>query len=362
VIIKWGRVYSLKYDLNHCILLLPPAAFFLFLPLITPIPMLKGKELILATKPFAQEDRKKSWFYSLSTFLLMLVCFASIVFVPWILAKLVISIFTGFVVVRMFVIYHDHQHHSILNNSVLADLIFGAFGIFILAPSSIWKRSHDYHHAHNSKLYTASIGSYPIMTKEKYLNSTRGERNTYLAIRHPLTILMGYFSTFIYGMSIKSFMSSPKRHYDSLIALIFHSAAYVFMFYYFPWYMVLLVITFPFLIACFIGSYLFYAQHNFPGVEFREKDGWTYELAALESSSYMRMNAFMRWSSANIGYHHIHHMNARIPFYRLPEVMEKIPELQHPKTTSLKLKDILACFRLKVWDQEKKAMIPLSMV
>jgi omega-6 fatty acid desaturase (delta-12 desaturase) len=324
--------------------------------------MLQGRELILATKPFAKEDRKLSWFYSLSTFLLLIICFAGTLLLPGLLLRLAVSVFTGFVVVRMFVIYHDHQHHSILNHSWLADLMFGAFGIFILAPSSIWKRSHDHHHNNNSKLFSASIGSYPIMTKEKYLSSTPGERKTYLAIRHPLTIIFGYFPVFMYGMSIKSFLSSPKRHYDSLIALVLHFTAYFLLIYYYGIITALLSITLPFLIACFIGSYLFYAQHNFPGVTFRDKSGWTYELAALESSSYMTMNAFMRWSSANIGYHHIHHINARIPFYRLPEVMREIKELQHPKTTSLSLKDIWACFSLKVWDPERNQMIPLSML
>ncbi len=324
--------------------------------------MLQGKELILATRPFAKEDRKLSWFYSLSTLFLMILGFACTLLMPWILLRLFFSILTGFVVVRMFVIYHDHQHHSILNNSLLADIIFGAFGIFILAPTSIWRRSHDYHHANNSKLYTASIGSYPIMTREKFLKSSPAERKIYLAIRHPLTILMGYFSTFMYGMSIKSFTSSPRRHWDSLVALVLHIAFYVLIIHYFNWYSALLTISLPFLIACFIGSYLFYAQHNFPGVEFRDKQGWTYEMAALESSSYMTMGPFMQWCSANIGYHHIHHINARIPFYRLPEVMEKIPELQHPKTTSMKLKDIWACLRLKVWDPEKKQMLPLSAI
>jgi omega-6 fatty acid desaturase (delta-12 desaturase) len=319
--------------------------------------MLQGKELILATKPYAREDRFLSWYYSLSTFGLMILGFACTFFLPWIWLRLLFSVLTGFVVVRMFVIYHDHQHHSILNNSVLADILFGAFGIFILAPSSIWKRSHDYHHANNSKLYSASIGSYPIMTKQRYLHSTPSERKIYLAIRHPITIMLGYFSTFMFGMSIKSFTSSPRRHWDSLVSLVLHFAAYGLLIHYFHWYTPILTITIPFLIACFIGSYLFYAQHNFPGVEFRDKQGWTYEMAALESSSYMTMNAFMRWSSANIGYHHIHHINARIPFYRLPEVMKSIPELQHPKTTSLKIKDVLACFRLKVWDPERKEMI-----
>lgn len=324
--------------------------------------MLEGKELILATKPFAKEDRKLSWYYSLSTLGLLLLCFAGTFFIPWFIGRLAISIFTGFVLVRMFVIYHDFEHRSILKDSWIADFIFSAFGIFILAPGSIWRRSHDYHHANNSKLYTASIGSFPIMTKEKYISSSTAERNFYLFIRHPLTILSGYIFVFLYGFCIKSLLASPKRHYDSLIALLLHIAGYVLLGHYFGWMTAVLTLTIPFTIACFIGSYMFYAQHNFPDAEFRDKRGWTYEMAALESSSYMTMNAFMRWASANIGYHHIHHINARIPFYRLPEVMKAIPELQHPKTTSMRLSDIFACFRLKVWDVERKKMIPLSMI
>ena len=122
----------------------------------------------------------------------------------------------------------------------------------------------------------------------------------------------------------------------------------------------LLAVLIPFLVSSAMGSYLFYAQHNFPGVKFLEKDGWTYEGAALESCSYMKTNAFWRWSSANIGYHHIHHLNARIPFYRLPEVMDKFPELQHPAITTLKPWDIAQCLRLKVWDSELKKMVPLK--
>ena len=112
------------------------------------------------------------------------------------------------------------------------------------------------------------------------------------------------------------------------------------------------------MIACCTGAYLFYAQHNFPGVEFKEdKIEWSYTHAALESSSYMVMNPFWRWVTANIGYHHIHHLNSRIPFYRLPEVMASLPEVQHPKTTTLNPVDIYRCFKLKVWDTQKKQMV-----
>ena len=116
----------------------------------------------------------------------------------------------------------------------------------------------------------------------------------------------------------------------------------------------------PYFIGCAIGSYLFYAQHNFPSVSFRDNAGWTYEKAALESSSFMRMGPLMSWFTANIGYHHIHHLNARIPFYRLPEAKAGIPELQSPKVTSLHPVEIFRCLRLKVWDVEAQRMVSLK--
>jgi omega-6 fatty acid desaturase (delta-12 desaturase) len=65
----------------------------------------------------------------------------------------------------------------------------------------------------------------------------------------------------------------------------------------------------------------------------------------------------MAFFTANIGYHHIHHLNARIPFYRLPEVLRSLPELRCPKTTSLHPLDIFRCLRLKVWDVETQRMV-----
>jgi len=73
----------------------------------------------------------------------------------------------------------------------------------------------------------------------------------------------------------------------------------------------------------------------------------------------MKTGPIMAWFTANIGYHHIHHLNARVPFYRLPEVLKKIPELGKPKTTSLHPLEIFRCLRLKVWDVEAQQMVAL---
>ena len=164
---------------------------------------------------------------------------------------------------------------------------------------------------------------------------------------------------FLFGMCLYPFFNNPKAHWDCLLAFILHVIVVVLVTYFLGVSALILTILVPFMISQCIGSYLFYAQHNFPGVTFRDNSGWTYESAALDSSSYMRMGKLMAWFTANIGYHHIHHLNSRIPFYRLPEALDGLPELQNPKITSLHPLDILRCLRLKVWDVEKQEMVPL---
>ncbi len=321
--------------------------------------MLSGKELILATKPFAKEIRSKSWFYALSTILLIGIALAATILIPFFSVKIIFSLIAGLLMVRMFIIYHDHQHHSILTHSRLANFIMTVFGFYILSPTSIWKRSHDHHHNNNSKLFSASIGSYPIATKKKYEEMNGRQKFEYLAIRHPLTIALGYFSMFIFGMCIASFISNPRKHYDSLIALVIHITISVLLFIFVGWQIWFCLFFLPFVIAFAMGAYLFYAQHNFPGVTFSDNKEWAYEKAAMESSSYMVMNPVMAWLTGNIGYHHIHHLNSKIPFYRLPEVMAHIKELQSCKRTSLNIKEVIACLRLKIWDQDKNKMVGL---
>jgi omega-6 fatty acid desaturase (delta-12 desaturase) len=198
------------------------------------------------------------------------------------------------------------------------------------------------------------------MTRSEYARSPRSVRAKYLFMRHPLTILLGYVFVFQFGMCIYPFLNKPRAHADCLFAFLLHVAIALVLTQTLGWPALLLTLVVPHLIGSALGAYLFYAQHNFPGVSFHDRSGWAYEKAALESSSFLKTGAVMAWFTANIGYHHIHHLNARIPFYRLPEVLREVPELGAPKTTSLHPAEIFRCLRIKVWDVEAQRMVPLK--
>ena len=324
--------------------------------------MLEGKELILATRKYAQENRATSWRMLLGTTVLLLSAYAGAIVNVHIVPQIACALLAGMISVRMFIIYHDYLHGTILRQSAFAKAIFTLYGMFILAPPSIWKRSHDYHHAHNSKLYTSSIGSFPLTTKSKFLAASKSDRRIYLFIRHPLTIASGYIFVFLWGMCLRTFTKNSDKHVDALLSVIFHYGIGIAIYLVFGMQSFLLGFLLPALLSSAVGAYLFYAQHNFPSATLRSKEDWDYAYAALHSSSFIKMSKLMHWFTGNIGYHHIHHINSRIPFYVLPRVFNDMKEFQSPGTTSLLPWDIYRCLRVKVWDPEEGKMLGLKEV
>jgi omega-6 fatty acid desaturase (delta-12 desaturase) len=306
-------------------------------------------QLALALRPFARERRWLSWWHLGSTLavlggLQVVLCST----LPW-LVRLPFSVIAGLTIVRLFVLYHDQQHRAILKGSKLGELIMRAFGLATLNPPSVWNRSHDHHHGNNSKSFGANVGSYPLVTVEAYEKASFGQRFRYAAARHPLTIVCGYVTIFFFGMCVMPLVANPRRHLDAALSIACHAGILL-------WLAsckiddLFLAGIIPCAISSAVGAYLFFAQHNFPGARLRPGQEWDYVFAALHSSSYIRMGRLMRWFTGNIGYHHVHHLNPKIPFYRLPEAMFAVQELQAPTTTSLRPRDIIACLRLKLWD------------
>src|SRR5882672_8447290 len=175
-----------------------------------------GQELILATKQFARDNSLRSWWCILSTSFLLLAALAGTLWNFHLIARVACSFLAGLLVLRLFVIYHDQQHHAILPRSRLAEGLMRLIGILALSPSSVWRSSHNHHHNHNSKLRGSHIGSFPIMTTANFLKSSKGKRFDYLFMRHPLTILFGYVFIFFHGMCIYPFFNKPREHFDCL--------------------------------------------------------------------------------------------------------------------------------------------------
>jgi omega-6 fatty acid desaturase (delta-12 desaturase) len=99
-----------------------------------------------------------------------------------------------------------------------------------------------------------------------------------------------------------------------------------------------------------IGIWLFYVQHQFEGVYWARHDSWNPLQAALNGSSFYRLPAVVRWFTGNIGLHHIHHVQPRIPNYHLRECYKSVPEFN--EATSLSIGQSLRSVRIGLFDEK----------
>jgi omega-6 fatty acid desaturase (delta-12 desaturase) len=104
-----------------------------------------------------------------------------------------------------------------------------------------------------------------------------------------------------------------------------------------------------------IGVWLFYVQHQFEHTVWSENHNWNFRTASLYGSSHYDLPPVLRWFTANIGVHHVHHLCSRIPFYRLPLVLRRHPDLA--AVGRLTLGQSLACVRLVLWDEAARRLI-----
>lgn len=321
------------------------------------VPPRLGRDLLRATDAYAVDSRSRSWMHLTVTLTLLGGSLALAALAPWWPVRLVGSLLAALVFVRAFILFHDFMHGAILRGSKLAEAIFFGLGMVLMTPPNAWRYGHNYHHKHVGKLSESSTGSFPILTTEMWRQATSGQKLFYRISRHPLTILFAFFTVFAYSICITNFRRAPRKYWDSLPALAFHAIGAPLLAWFGGAQLFLFVYAIPLLVASALGAYLFYAQHNFVGMQVPSEDEWEYHDASVATSSYLETGALMRFFTGNIGFHHVHHLNAQIPFYRLPQVMAEFPELQNPVKTTLRPGDVLGCLRLKLWDPAQGRMV-----
>jgi len=316
-----------------------------------------GRQLLQATRPFASESVGRSWRLVLTILLLVIAALAGAGLARGWPARTACSVLGALFMVRLFITYHDHMHGALLQDSRLAAALFAVYGWFALVPARSWRKSHNHHHGHVGQIAWDAVGAFPLITTRMWHAALPAQRATYRATRHPLILLFGYVTIFAFSITLLPLLRQPARHWDSALALLAHggliATLWIFGGFDTAWFVVLLPMT----ISSILGGYLFFAQHSFKRMIVLSPASWSFYRAALVSSSYMRLNRVLQWFTGNIGYHHIHHLNVRIPFYRLPEAMAAIPELQSPITTSLSPREILGCFRACLWDEASQRMV-----
>ena len=225
--------------------------------------MRSGKELLIASKQYAREQRWKSWMHFWSTLivagtLLTIACLP----LPWFVCA-TCSFFASLVLIRMFILYHDYMHGAILADSWFAGVVLRTYGVLVLSPPGIWKHSHDDHHKNNARTYGPTLGTFPVMNADDYAKASSGDRLSYAISRHPVTLLFGYVTVFFWEMCLHAFLINPRKHYDGIVSIALHICVAIALSF-ISWQALIFGMIMPMAIITCMGSYLFYAQHNFP--------------------------------------------------------------------------------------------------
>jgi omega-6 fatty acid desaturase (delta-12 desaturase) len=229
-----------------------------------------GQDLINATVPFAEVSVKVSWWYVGSTFAMLTAALAGAGLAPWWPIRLLFSLLSAMLMVRAFITYHDYMHRAILVRSRFAWILFRVYSALALTPPRSWKKSHNYHHGHVGQVDGTGIGAFPVMTTRMWHQASRATRANYRVTRHPLTVLAGYVTIFLFSLTLLPLLKDPRRHWDSLLALCGHATLVALLWIFGGFDTAFFVVLLPMTIASTLGSYLFFAQHSVPrGIKIR---------------------------------------------------------------------------------------------
>jgi len=271
---------------------------------------------------------------------------------------LLIAPAAGFLV-RTFVAFHDCAHGSLMP-SKRANRYVGRFlGLFVLSPFARWRHDHAVHHGSSGDLDRRGVGDVVTLTIEEYRRRSPKGRLGYRAIRNPLVMFgFGPILAMIIGPRIATRAQRPRLRHSVLLtdcALLVIAGALGWLV---GWEKLLLVWAPPAMLAGSIGIWLFYVQHQFEDAYWRHGDQWSYTDAALRGSSYLRLPRILRFFTGNIGLHHVHHLNPRIPNYNLQRAHDENRILHGVPTLSLW--DGFRAVRLKLWDETRGALVTFS--
>jgi omega-6 fatty acid desaturase (delta-12 desaturase) len=248
--------------------------------------------------------------------------------------------------------------HGSFFRSKRANTFFGyVLGVLVFTAFEDWRFSHLRHHVTYANLDTRGFGDIWTMTVKEYEYASRRKRLQYRLYRNPLVLIgLGAFFNFVLSNRIPT--RKLKRNElmsvvltNLLIVAVALTAAEIIGWR--TYFMIQLPVLW---IAGALGIWLFYVQHQFPGGYWTHKDDWDPMRAALEGSSFYDLPSVLRWFSANIGYHHVHHLSPRIPNYHLKTCHDSVPALQDRPT--LTVATSLPCIQLKLWDEERREMVP----
>ena len=264
----------------------------------------------------------------------------------------------GFLV-RTFVVFHDCAHGSLFPSKRATRWVGRLAGLLVLSPFERWRHDHAVHHGTSGDLERRGVGDIVTLTVQEYRARSWRGRLAYRLMRNPLVMFgLGPILAMVIGPRIATRAQRPRFRHSVLLtdAVVFSLAAG--LCWLIGWERLLLVWAPSALLAGSVGIWLFYVQHQFEGAYWQSADDWDYTEAALLGSSYLKLPRTLEFFTGHIGFHHVHHLNARIPNYNLRRAHHENSIFDQVPTLSLL--DGLRAVHLKLWDQDRGKLVSFA--
>jgi omega-6 fatty acid desaturase (delta-12 desaturase) len=234
-------------------------------------------------------------------------------------------------------------------------------------PYDFWRKTHNLHHASSGNLDGRGFGSIETVTVKEYAAMSARQKFLYRFYRNPFVMMVmatPFFIVLVQRVPLAeplSFAPVSKRvgfqqiwksvmGLNLVLLLVYGGLCVVFGFG--PVLMTYLPVVA--LTAC-MGGWLFYIQHQFEDAHWEKGKDWDYHEAAVMGSSYYDLPKIIQWFTGNIGLHHIHHLNAKIPNYRLQECLDAHQGLK--TLNRITFWESLKYARLALWCEERRKMV-----
>ncbi|NVE95808.1 fatty acid desaturase [Altererythrobacter lutimaris] len=271
---------------------------------------------------------------------------------------LLLTPLAGLLLLRLFIIQHDCGHEAFLKNRHGNKWVGRAIGVLTLTPYDCWQRSHALHHASTGNLDARGFGDVDTLTVNEYMSRGRIQRLFYRLYRHPI-VLLGFGPAYLFLLRHRlpiGLMKAGAIYWISALATNAVSATILIVLALLFGAGTVAIVFLPvLLIAASTGVWLFYVQHQFDEAQWDYREEWSFHKYAMLGSSYLDLPPMLSWFTGNIGVHHVHHLMSRIPFYRLPDVLEAYPELREMNRITPRQTPRL--FLLALYDEKRRRLV-----